>query len=154
MSSTSKDTEIPPPAAPPKAASVFAALDRIATPEQGVGRRRCVETRKKSMPSAKKRKSRASMVARRRKSKGFLVPEPAFARLARAIARDLPCARDKIVLTARALRALQEAAEVHIVKHLELCYKAACSEGRVTLLKRDMDIARKVLKKFEPWLAK
>ena len=70
----------------------------------------------------------------------LLIPQLPFQRLLREIAREI---HPEVRFTSQAVLAIQEAAEAHLVQSLENANLCALHDGRVTLLKKDMDLMRR-----------
>ncbi|KXJ80265.1 hypothetical protein RP20_CCG025877 [Aedes albopictus] len=69
----------------------------------------------------------------------MLIPKLPFARVIREVMLDY--SGRNLRITAEALMAVQEAAEIYLVMLFEDCEKLALHRQRVTITKRDMDLA-------------
>ncbi|XP_028047241.1 histone H3.3 [Monomorium pharaonis] len=79
-----------------------------------------------------------------RRTTHFLIPKLSFARLVRDIIRDI-FPRDEIArIQATALEALQEATEMYIVQFFEDAVLLALHAKRVTLMRNDMILMRRL----------
>eukprot|EP00727_Mastigamoeba_balamuthi_P000132 m51a1_g10115 putative histone h3 (148) ;mRNA; r:27585-28187 len=80
-------------------------------------------------------------VRRLRKTTGLLLPRLPFARLVRDVTLYF---RDDVRWTAGALEALQESAEIYLTELFEDAYLCALHGKRVTLMVRDIQLARRI----------
>ncbi|XP_073024683.1 histone H3-like centromeric protein CENH3 [Primulina eburnea] len=102
----------------------------------------------------KKRRNRPGTVALReirkyQKSWNLLIPAAPFIRTVREV--TLSIAPDISRWQAEALVALQEAAEDFIVQMFEEAMLCAIHAKRVTLMKKDFELARRIGGKGQPW---
>lgn len=74
------------------------------------------------------------------KSTDFLIPKLPFERLVRETIQDLTPGQE-VRLTGDALRAIREAAEIHVVKIFENTVKLSTHANRVTTFAKDMRLA-------------
>merc|ERR1719263_1721354 len=111
-----------------------------------------VKLNKKTAPAdggvkeAKKRRFRPGTVALReikryQKQTSSLLPRAPFHRLVRQICRDLD---GELRFQSQALYALQEAAEAYLTGVFEDANLCAIHAKRMTLMKKDMDLARRI----------
>lgn len=88
--------------------------------------------------------TRALMEIRRyQKNTDLLIPKLPFSRVIREVAQSLGGTRDLRFQTA-AIMALQEAAEAFLVTLFEDCVLCAIHARRVTVMPKDMDLARRI----------
>ena len=114
--------------------------------------RKSLETARKTTPkktpeNRKKRRFRPGTVALReiriyQKSTNLLIPRLPFSRLVREIAMNMSV-RD-IRFKSTALMALQEASEAYIVQVFEDCVLCSIHSKRVTIMPKDMNLARRI----------
>ncbi|CAA2965368.1 histone H3-like centromeric protein HTR12 [Olea europaea var. sylvestris] len=102
----------------------------------------------------KKRRNRPGTVALReirkyQKSINLLIPAAPFIRLVKEISHFYSPQVGR--WTAEALVALQEAAEDYIVQLFEEAMLCAIHAKRVTLMKKDFELARRIGGKGQPW---
>ncbi|XP_024890155.1 histone H3.3-like [Temnothorax curvispinosus] len=104
------------------------------------------------------RKERTTVIVNKRRRKGrvlqeikhlrrtthFLIPKLPFARLVREIIRDIFPREDIARIQAAALEALQEATEMYIVQFFEDSVLLALHAKRVTLMRNDMILMRRL----------
>ncbi|KZT59780.1 histone-fold-containing protein [Calocera cornea HHB12733] len=101
----------------------------------------------------KKRRYRPGTVALReirryQKSTDLLVQKLPFSRLVREIALDMTTINRNIRWQSSALRALQEATEAYLVHLFEDAYLCTIHAKRVTLMQRDLQLARRIRGKW------
>lgn len=94
----------------------------------------------------KKRKSRPGQAALReirkyQKTSDLLIPRLSFQRLVRELAQDMHA---DIRFRAKAIEALQEAAEAFLTQHFEDANLCAIHAKRVTLAPKDLQLARRI----------
>ncbi|XP_056175505.1 histone H3-like centromeric protein CENH3 isoform X2 [Syzygium oleosum] len=102
----------------------------------------------------KKRRVRSATVALReirhfQKSSGLLIPKAPFIRTVREISSTL--APDITRWTIEALMAIQEAAEDFLVHLFEDAVLCAIHAKRVTIMRKDFELARRLGGKGQPW---
>jgi len=78
------------------------------------------------------------------KSTNLLIPRLPFARLVKELAQELSRQGGGLRFQSGALMALQEAAEAYIVQLFEDCVLCAIHARRVTVMPRDMNLARRI----------
>ncbi|GFR45913.1 hypothetical protein Agub_g7370 [Astrephomene gubernaculifera] len=98
-------------------------------------------------PDRKKRRYRPGTVALReirkyQKSTGLLIRKLPFSRLVRELSNGM--LREPFRWTAEALLALQEASEDMLIHLLEDCNLCAIHAKRVTIMPKDMQLARRI----------
>ena len=101
---------------------------------------------KGGMKEGKKRRFKAGTVALRevkryQKSLDMLLPRAPFQRLVRSICEDLD---HELRFQSQALTAIQEATEAYITGLFEDTNLCAIHANRVTVMKKDMDLARRI----------
>ncbi|KZO95173.1 histone-fold-containing protein [Calocera viscosa TUFC12733] len=101
----------------------------------------------------KKRRYRPGTLALReirkyQKSTDLLVQKLPFSRLVREIAQDMTTVNRAIRWQSSALRALQEATEAYLVHLFEDAYLCTIHAKRVTLMQRDLQLARRIRGKW------
>ena len=74
----------------------------------------------------------------------MLIPRLPFARLIKEIAQDLSSKGGNLRFQSGALMAIQEAAEAYLVQLFEDCVLCAIHARRVTVMPRDMNLARRI----------
>ncbi|KZV21890.1 hypothetical protein F511_05580 [Dorcoceras hygrometricum] len=122
------------------------------TPKRSSGR--SASTTSRAGQVQKKRRNRPGTVALReirkyQKSWNLLIPAAPFIRTVREISSFY--APDISRWQAEALVALQEAAEDYIVQLFEEAMLCAIHAKRVTLMKKDFELARRIGGKGQPW---
>eukprot|EP00020_Sapocribrum_chincoteaguense_P013791 CAMPEP_0170735636 /NCGR_PEP_ID=MMETSP0437-20130122/3198_1 /TAXON_ID=0 /ORGANISM="Sexangularia sp." /LENGTH=139 /DNA_ID=CAMNT_0011073967 /DNA_START=88 /DNA_END=507 /DNA_ORIENTATION=- len=129
------------------------ALPRKAFPGQTPGRRAAIKTEHKAAPSTtgqtgikKAHRFRPGTVALReirryQKSTLPFFPKLPFLRLVREIAQNF---REDVRLSAKGTAVLQEAAEAYLVGLFEDTNLCAIHAGRVTIMPKDLQLARRI----------
>lgn len=87
-------------------------------------------------------------IRRLQKSTELLIRKLPFQRLVKEIANDLFRYNDSLRFQASALAAIQEAAEAYLVKLFEDSNLCAIHAKRVTIMPRDMSLARRLAGNF------
>nr|KAJ0221726.1 hypothetical protein LSAT_V11C200073080 [Lactuca sativa] len=88
-------------------------------------------------------------IRRLQKTVNLLIPAAPFIRTVKEISNYI--APEVTRWQAEALQALQEAAEDYIVQLFEDSMLCSIHAKRVTLMKKDMELARRLTKKGQPW---
>ncbi|CAD7700042.1 unnamed protein product [Ostreobium quekettii] len=83
-------------------------------------------------------------IRRYQKSVGFLIQKAPFIRLVKEISDNLTSRLGRFRWTAEACLAIQEAAEDFIIKLLADGQMCAIHAGRVTLMQKDLQLARRI----------
>ena len=83
-------------------------------------------------------------IRRYQKSTNLLIPKLPFSRLIREIATNIIPRGKDLRFQSSALMALQEAAETYLVQLMEDCVLCAIHAKRVTVMPRDMRLARRI----------
>ena len=74
----------------------------------------------------------------------MIIPRLPFARLIKEIAQDLSTKGGNLRFQSGALMALQEAAEAYLVQLFEDCVLCAIHARRVTVMPKDLNLARRI----------
>jgi histone H3 len=111
-------------------------------------KRKAVQSKRKNPRGEKQHRYRPGTVALReirryQKSADLLIKRAPFQRLVREVARELTCGMD-LRFQSSAVLALQEAAEAYLVGLFEDTNLCAIHAGRVTIMSKDMNLARRV----------
>ena len=133
----------------PKAKNAAAKISSKAKKRSMAGAKKGKSPMKKTAPAAggrKKPRMRAGTVALReirryQKSSKNLLPRAAFQRVVRDVARGYD---SDLRFASQALVALQEAAEAYLVGIFEDANMCALHANRVTVMRKDMDLARRI----------
>ena len=133
----------------PKAKNAAAKLSSKAKKRSTVGAKKGKSPMKKTAPAAggrKKMRMRPGTVALReirryQKSSKNLMPRAPFQRVVREVARGYD---SDLRFASQALVALQEAAEAYLVGIFEDANMCALHANRVTIMRKDMDLARRI----------
>ncbi|EJU05757.1 histone H3 variant [Dacryopinax primogenitus] len=104
-------------------------------------------------PTRKKRRYRPGTLALReirkyQKTTDLLLQKLPFSRLVREIATDMTTLNRDVRWQSSALRALQEATEAYLVHLFEDAYLCTLHAKRVTLMQRDLQLARRIRGKW------
>ena len=83
-------------------------------------------------------------IRRYQKSTELLIPKLPFSKLVREIAEEINLTNSKLQFQAGALLALQESAENYLVKLFEDANMASIHSKRVTVMPKDMQLARRL----------
>lgn len=121
----------------------------LPTAKKQPAKRRIISSHQPTPTSARKRRYRPGVKALReirafQKSTNLLIPRLPFARLIKEIAQDLSSKGGNLRFQSGALMAIQEAAEAYLVQLFEDCVLCAIHARRVTVMPRDMNLARRI----------
>jgi histone H3 len=133
----------------PKAKNAAAKISSKAKKRSTLGAKKGKSPMKKTAPAAggrKKPRMRPGTVALReirryQKSSKNLLPRAPFQRVVREVARGYD---SDLRFASQALVALQEAAEAYLVGIFEDANMCALHANRVTIMRKDMDLARRI----------
>lgn len=135
----------------------------VSTPKRSTARkttgrkepRRASDARsaRRDEPVRKKRRFKSGTVALReirkyQKSTGFLMQKLPFVRVVREIAIEMSTLNQAIRWQSSALLALQEATEAYLVYLFQDSYLCTIHAKRVTLMQKDMQLARRIRGKW------